>query len=314
MVEVRGLEKNFGATRAVADISFAVKKGEVVGFLGPNGAGKSTTMKILTCFIPADKGRASVAGYDVSTDHLKVREKIGYLPETNPLYTDMEVAEFLRFNAEIRKIPHNKRKTAIQRVAELCGLKGVLRKPIAVLSKGFRQRVGLAMAMIHDPEVLILDEPTSGLDPHQIIEIRELIKEIGQEKTVILCSHILPEVSATCGRVLIINEGQIVADGTPEELSSHSKQEDKIVVKYMGGTRQDIETQFNRMDGVLSHKILPESEGNTNRYELTTNRGETLCFDLFECAVSNKWIMTELRFDKLSLEDVFLHLTTKEKD
>ena len=312
MIEVKNLKKSFGTTRAVDDISFSVKKGEVLGFLGPNGAGKSTTMKILTCFIPADSGSARVAGFDVFSDHLKVREKIGYLPENTPLYTDMEVAEFLRYVTEIRKISAEQRKDAIQRVAELCGLKKVLRKLIGELSKGFRQRVGLAMAMIHDPDILILDEPTSGLDPKQIIEIRGLIKNIGKEKTVILCSHILPEVSATCGRVLIISEGKIVADGSPEELAKLSKGEEKVVVKFTDAKQQDIQGQLGSIDGVLSHKILPDSGKNAYRFEIKTNRGEELCRDLFQCAVKNQWILTELRFDRLSLEDVFLQLTTKD--
>jgi ABC-2 type transport system ATP-binding protein len=313
MIEVKNLKKSYGNTRAVDDITFSMKKGEVLGFLGPNGAGKSTTMKVLTCFIPADSGEAKVAGYDVFSQHLEVREKIGYLPENTPLYMDMEVAEFLGYVTEIRKVAGDGRKAAIQRVTDLCGLKGVLRKPIGELSKGYRQRVGLAMAMIHDPEILILDEPTSGLDPKQIIEIRELIKGIGKEKTVILCSHILPEVAATCGRVLIINEGKIVADGSPDELAKLSHGEETVVVNYQEGNRQDIQSRLEAMEGVLSHKILSESDKNTHRFEIKTDRGESLCRELFQCAVENKWVMTELHLDKLSLEDVFLHLTTKEK-
>jgi ABC-2 type transport system ATP-binding protein len=312
MIEVKNLKKYYGSTRAVDDISFSIKRGEVVGFLGPNGAGKTTTMKILTCFIPADFGSASVAGYDVSADHLEVREKIGYLPENTPLYMDMETAEFLSYVTEIRKIPGGERKEAIRRVTELCGLKSVLRKPIGALSKGFRQRVGLAAAMVHNPEILILDEPTSGLDPKQIIEIRELIKGIGKEKTVILCSHILPEVSATCGRVMIINEGKIVADGSPDELANLSQGDETVVVKYYGGNQQEIMERIDQIDGVHSHKILSCDEDNTHRFEIATNRGEALCRDLFECAVANKWILSELRLNRLSLEDVFLHLTTKE--
>lgn len=312
MIEVKNLKKSFGSTRAVDDISFVVNKGEVLGFLGPNGAGKSTTMKILTCFIPADSGSAKVAGLDVFSDHLKVRRKIGYLPESTPLYTDMEVAEFLGYVTEIRKIPANKRKAAIGRVSDLCGLRKVLRKPIGELSKGFRQRVGLGMAMIHDPDILILDEPTSGLDPKQIIEIREMIKNIGKEKTVILCSHILPEVSATCGRVLIINEGKIVADGSPEELTTLSEGEEKVLVKFSGGNLKEIQSQLDSINGIISHKTLPDSKKDTYRFEIKTNKGETLCRDIFQCAVQNHWVLTELRFDRLSLEDVFLQLTTKD--
>ena len=200
MIEVEGLSKNYGPTRAVSDISFSVRRGEVVGFLGPNGAGKSTTMKMLTCFLAPTAGRALVAGHDVFDDSLEVRKRVGYLPEDTPIYRDMTVVEFLQFAAAVRGMPSNKIGGRIKEIGARCGLGDVAGKLVGELSKGFRQRVGLAQAMLHDPDIVILDEPTSGLDPNQIVEIRSLIKEIGREKTVILSTHILPEVQATCSR------------------------------------------------------------------------------------------------------------------
>ena len=213
MIEVKGISKRFGPTTAVDNISFSIAKGEVVGFLGPNGAGKTTTMRILTCFLPADAGEAKVAGFDVLEQSMAVRSRIGYLPESAPLYLDMRVSEFLDYIGAIRGLHGADRTAAINRMIEVCGLSGVMLKQIGELSKGYRQRVGLAQAMIHNPEILVLDEPTSGLDPNQIREIRDLIKTLGKEKTVILSTHILPEVEATCSRVMIINRGKIVADG-----------------------------------------------------------------------------------------------------
>ena len=218
MINVKNLTKYYGPTLAIEDVSFEVQKGEVVGFLGPNGAGKTTTMKILTCYMPASSGEADIAGHDVFTGSLEVRKLLGYVPENAPVYREMVVRDYLDFIGAIRRMPSRERRRAIKEKVELCGLGPVVRRPINELSKGFIQRVCLAQALLHDPEILILDEPTSGLDPNQIIEIRELIKTIGKEKTIILCSHILPEVSATCSRIMIINRGRIVAKGTPGEL------------------------------------------------------------------------------------------------
>jgi ABC-2 type transport system ATP-binding protein len=223
MINAKHLAKNFGPTMALKEITFEVAKGEVLGFLGPNGAGKTTTMRILTCYHPADTGTATIAGFDVFENPLEVRKLIGYLPENNPLYTDMGIVDYLQFIAQIRGIPSSKKQNQIQYVIELCGLQNELRKDIGQLSKGYKQRVGLAQALIHDPDILILDEPTIGLDPTQIIEIRELIKSIGKEKTIILSSHILPEVSATCDRIIIINQGEIVGSGKPEEMAARAK-------------------------------------------------------------------------------------------
>ena len=220
MIEVKDLAKDYGLVKALRGISFEVPAGEVLGFLGPNGAGKTTTTKILTCFMAPTAGTATVNGKNVLDHSLEVRRAIGYLPENTPIYTDMTSLEFLQFICSVREIPHNQRKKRIRELAEVCGLLDVLAKPIGDMSKGYRQRVGLAQAMLHDPPILILDEPTSGLDPNQIVEVRELIKEIGKEKTVILSTHILPEVQATCGRVIIIADGKLVADGSPDQLAA----------------------------------------------------------------------------------------------
>ena len=226
-LSVKNITKQYKKQKALDDISFELKRGEIVGFLGPNGAGKTTTMKIITCFIPPTKGTVSVCGLDVSKDHLKVKKKVGYLPENNPLYYDMYVKEFLSFIASIHKIKN--KKDRIKEMIELVGLQNEQHKKIGTLSKGYKQRVGLAQAMIHDPEVLILDEPTSGLDPNQIIEIRDLIKNFGKDKTVLLSTHIMQEVESMCDRIIIINEGKIVADDSVESIkkgNNQSKMED----------------------------------------------------------------------------------------
>jgi len=220
MININNLCKYYGETKAVDDISFEIRQGEILGFLGPNGAGKSTTVRVITCFIPPTSGSVTVDGLDVTQQSLEVRRKIGYLPENTPLYQDMNPVEFLRYAAELRHIAKDQINTRIRKMVEVCGLQEVLAKNIAALSKGYRQRVGLAQALIHDPDILILDEPTSGLDPNQIVEIRNMIKELGREKTVILCTHILSEVQATCDRAMIINRGKIVADGTLEQLEN----------------------------------------------------------------------------------------------
>ena len=218
MIEVKNLTKRYGLTVAVDNVSFDANAGEVLGFLGPNGAGKTTTMRILTCYLSADEGTAKVAGYDVFEESIEVRKRIGYLPESAPLYMDMGVIDYLKFIAQIRHIPKSQRQERIKAVIDTCGLEKVIQKDVGELSRGYRQRLGLAQSLIHDPPILILDEPTSGLDPSQIIEIRNLIKAIGKEKTIIFSTHILPEVSATCSRILIINDGQIVANVVDQPL------------------------------------------------------------------------------------------------
>lgn len=311
MITVTNLTKRYGPTLAVDNISFEVKKGEILGFLGPNGAGKSTTMKILTCYVPPDEGKATLDGLDTLEDSLKIREKIGYLPENTPLYHDMGVVDYLKFVAEVRKIPKSMRKKRIRETAHLCGLDKEIGKNIGQLSKGFRQRVGLAQTLIHNPDILILDEPTTGLDPNQIIEIRSLIKEIGQEKTVILCSHILPEVQATCNRIIIIKDGRIVGSGTPAELAAQAQSGEEIVYININGPCDKIQEQLNALENVQSCRLL-NSESGAHRFEVKSQSGVDIRESLFHMVAKNKWSLTELQRMHITLEDVFKQLTTEE--
>lgn len=310
MIKVKHLTKRFGTTRAVDDVSFEVSRGEVVGFLGPNGAGKTTTMRILTCFLPADEGSASIADYDIFNDSLQVRQRVGYLPESAPSYTDMEIIEFLEYIARLRTIPKDQIRPRIKQMIEICGLGKELGKTIGQLSKGYRQRVGLAQSLIHDPDILILDEPTSGLDPNQIVEIRQLIKEIGKKKTIILSTHILPEVTATCNRVIIINKGKIVADGTAESLTeSHRGGEDLIIT--MRGPLADIKEFFDRLDGVKFYKPLG-SEDSIHQFKLKVTKGPEVEENIFLHAAQHDWLLRKMYRETISLEDVFKQLTTEE--
>ena len=311
MIEVRNLSKSFGRTLAVNDVSFEVRKGEVLGFLGPNGAGKTTTMRILTCYLTPDSGTASVAGYDVENDSLEVRRRVGYLPENAPIYQDMDVISYLEFVADVRGIPREDRRRRIDGMVDVCGLGRVVGRGVGELSKGYKQRVGLAQTLIHDPEFLILDEPTTGLDPSQIIEIRELIKEIGKERTVILSTHILPEVEATCSRVIIISEGSLVASGTPEELHSAAGGEDTIHVSIRG-EEAAVKAALAGMQGVVSVTGAGTSPGGFTAYTLKAAGGADLGETIFRAAVENGWTLNELRRETLSLEDIFLKLTTTE--
>src|SRR3954462_12318660 len=250
MIEVSSLTKDYGPTRAVDRVTFNVRKGEVLGFLGPNGAAKSTTMKMLTCFLAPTGGTAKVAGFDVFDNSLEVRKRLGYLPEDTPIYRDMTVIDYLRFAAEVRGMEPGNREKRIKEIGGRCGLGDVAGKLVGELSKGFRQRVGLAQAMLHDPDIVILDEPTSGLDPNQIVEIRSLIKEVGKEKTVILSTHILPEVQATCSRVVIIRGGKLVADGTPDELRKRERGgRYRVVVESSGVPKDAIRDRLPRPAG-----------------------------------------------------------------
>ena len=310
MIEVKNLTKRYGATVAVNDVSFDAKAGEVLGFLGPNGAGKTTTMRILTCYLSADAGTTKVAGYDVFEESIEVRKQIGYLPESAPLYTDMGVLDYLNFIAQIRNIPKSQRKERIREVIDICGLEKVIQKDIGELSKGYRQRLGLSQALIHAPSILILDEATSGLDPSQIIEIRNLIKEIGKEKMIIFSSHILPEVSATCSRILIINEGRLVANGTPEELAGRAKGQEFVHISIRG-PREEIEAKLNELSFVSDFKcVKPDDE--ILGYRIASQKGKNAAEEIFQFVVDNHWSLTELRQETVSLEDVFLQLTGSE--
>ena len=309
MIEVRNLTKRYGSTVAVNNVSFDAEAGEVLGFLGPNGAGKTTTMRVLTCFLPADDGTASIDGYDIFENSLEVRQRIGYLPESAPLYGDMGVIDYLKFIAEIRNIPKSERNDRIKSVVEICGLGPMIQKDVGELSKGYRQRLGLAQSLVHDPPILILDEPTSGLDPSQIIEIRNLIKEIGKEKTIIFSTHILSEVSATCSRVLIISDGRIVANGTPDELAEQAKGEGVVDISIRA-PQAEIESKLEALDFVTSFKQVGTDDG-VFRYKISSQQ-DNIAEELFRFVVENRWSLTELRQETVSLEDVFLKLTGSE--
>ena len=312
MIEVRNLTKRYGSTVAVDDVSFDVPRSEVVGFLGPNGAGKTTTMRILTCYLPADAGKVTVSGYDTFENPVEVRQRIGYLPESAPLYLDMGMIEYLEFAARMRGVLPTERGRRIRDMIEVCGLGPMLQKEVGQLSKGYRQRLGLAATLIHDPEVLVLDEPTTGLDPGQIIEIRELIKQIGREKTVILSTHILPEVEATCSRVLIINEGRIVVSGTTEELTRLSSGRSTTVLSAKAAA-SEVEPKLRSLPWVEAVRLLDPVKPGTSRFEVVGQRENEIEEDLFRLAVANHWVLTELHTSAVSLEQVFLQLTTKEK-
>lgn len=308
MIEVKNLNKKFGTSKILENISFSVNKGEILGFLGPNGAGKSTTMKIITSFWPASSGKVLIDGVDVSENSLETRKKIGYLPENVPLYDEMRVFEYLKFVADVRGIDKNYQKEAITKASEACGLSKVLRKPIDELSKGYRQRVGLAQAIIHEPDILILDEPTTGLDPNQIVEIRDLIKKIGKEKTVIFSTHILSEVSATCDRVIIINDGKIVGEGKPDELIKKAKQKELIFLSLKANKERAFEVLKN-VEGV--EKIEPK-EGETENvvaFDIEPKEGIDIRESLSLATMKNNWPILELSRKKTSLEDVFRELT-----
>ncbi|MCB2379147.1 gliding motility-associated ABC transporter ATP-binding subunit GldA [Hymenobacter sp. BT635] len=301
MVEVQQLSKVFGTQTAVNDISFSVGKGEILGFLGPNGAGKSTTMKIATGYLPPSHGTVKLAGYDVQTDALEVRRRVGYLPEHNPLYLDMYVHEYLEFIGSVHGLKGQQRCSRVQQMVDRVGLGREQNKLIGALSKGYRQRVGLAQALIHDPGVLILDEPTTGLDPNQIGEIRTLIRELGQDKTVIFSTHILPEVTALCSRVVIINRGQLVADSPVADLGAKAAGETIIRAEF----EQPIDVApLRALPGILG----VEAEAG-NRYRIRAAAGTDMRGAISRLAAQQDWILLGLRQEEQSLEQVFQSLT-----
>ena len=320
MIEVKSLTKKYGELTAVNNISFEVAKGEIVGFLGPNAAGKSTTMKVLTCFMTPTNGTAVVAGYDVLENPLEVRRRIGYLAESNPLYSDLPVSDFLSFIADMRNIPKSDKKEKIKKIIKTCGLEKVIRQNIGKLSKGYRQRVGLAQAMIHDPEILVLDEPTSGLDPIQIVEIRDLIKELGKEKTVIFSTHILAEVEATCSRVIIINEGKIAGSGTIDELQRKSKS-GAIVYAKIRGPKETVLAKLKtaclpagQAGQITDVKAIQDLGNNLNKYEIGCLDEVDINESVFNLVKNNNWVLTELYREQATLEDVFLKLTSSDSE
>jgi ABC-2 type transport system ATP-binding protein len=309
VVDIRGITKRFGDTVAVDDVSFSVSRGEVLGFLGPNAAGKTTTMRVLTCYLVPDAGTASIAGHDILEEPIEVRRLIGYLPESAPLYLDMGVVEHLRFVAEMRGIPADRIASRVSDMIDVCGLGSVVHKGVAELSKGFRQRVGLAITMIHDPDILILDEPTTGLDPSQIIEIRELIKRIGTEKTVILSTHILPEVEATSSRVLIINEGRIVASGTSDELANMAIGSEGVRVT-LAAPDDEAAARLVELPGVSSVDAITDEPDGYRTFSVRGEDGTVLADRVFDLVRDRGWRLRELRRETASLEDIFLRLTT----
>lgn len=305
-IQINNLSKKYGAQIAVDNISFEVKTGEIVGFLGPNGAGKSTSMKMITGYLGIGEGDILIGGRSVREHGDELKKHIGYLPENNPLYLDMPVIDYLRFCADLQNVAAGEVDGRIRSMVHLCGLNAEKHKKIGELSKGYRQRVGLAQAMIHDPEVLVLDEPTTGLDPNQIVEIRRLIRELGKEKTVILSTHILPEVEATCDRILIINKGKIVADGTAEILRKQATGSALIKVRIEDGSPDKILTALNRLPSV--EKAVAADRA-LNRFEVQTKSGMTSNREIFQLCVESGWVLTEAVPVETRLEDIFRNLT-----
>ncbi|TFB11933.1 ATP-binding cassette domain-containing protein [Candidatus Marinimicrobia bacterium MT.SAG.3] len=310
MIDVKNLSKNYDSFEAVKDVSFFIDKGEVVGFLGPNAAGKTTTMRILTCYMPATQGSVSVAGFDVFDNPMSVKKRVGYLPEHPPLYQEMTVESYLSFVGKIKGLSGKILKMKLDKVLERTSTAEVRSNLIANLSKGFKQRVGLAQALIHDPEVLVLDEPTVGLDPKQIIEVRELIKELGEDHTIILSTHILPEVSATCGRVIIINKGKIVAEDTPENLTSGLQGQERIEIEVDGPSNKVLAV-LSKIKGVL--KVSEDGDGSIKRYKIELEKEPDVRKAIAASVVNNGWGLLEMKSSGLSLEEIFLQLTTDEE-
>lgn len=306
MIKVENICKNFGMVTAVDKISFSIAKGEVVGFVGPNGAGKTTSMRILTCFLPADSGTATVAGYDVFEQSMDVRSRVGYLPESAPLYLDMRVDAFLGYVASIRGFSGSDKKAAISRVVETAGLYDVLKKQISELSKGYRQRVGLAQALIHNPDILILDEPTSGLDPIQIKNFRALAKNLAKEKTIILSTHILPEVEAMCDRVIVIHRGRIIADGEIDALKAKSSRSNAYSVLFRG-EQEKIEAGLKSLGDIVSFENVETVDG-LLRYEVRARQKVRPGEQLFRMAADARLSIALLEKIAVSLETVFLEM------
>jgi ABC-2 type transport system ATP-binding protein len=313
VIEVQNLVKHYGAVKAVDDISFTVERGEILGFLGPNAAGKTTTMRIITGYMPASAGTVKIAGYDVFEQGLEVKKRIGYLPENPPLYTDMRVRDYLRFTARIKGVNPKTIDVEVNRVAERMSLMEVMEKHISKLSKGYKQRVGFAQALLNNPPVLILDEPTNGLDPRQIIEVREIIKSLGSDHTVILSTHILPEVSMTCNRVAIINEGKLVKIDTPDNLTMQLRGSESIILE-VDGPVADVQTVFSQHNLVTSVATQPSKNENLATYKVEAAVGSDIRRELAALVVNHGWGLLELKSESLSLEDIFLKLTTKEEE
>jgi ABC-2 type transport system ATP-binding protein len=312
MIEVQNLTKHYGPVTAIRDVSFSVAPGDVVGFLGPNGAGKSTTMRILACFMPASGGTARVAGFDVFSESMEVRKRIGYLPENVPLYNDMRVAPYLDFVAEVKGVPRSARRKRVAEVMDRCLIADVQNRLIRNLSKGYRQRVGLAQALVSDPHVLILDEPTIGLDPTQITEIRSLIKSLAGEHTVILSTHILPEVAMVCGSVVIINRGSIVAQGPIDRLVEQFFPTSRIEVE-IAAPRGAAGDAMRGIRGVVRVEEREAGEDGGGRFIVESARGQDVRGEIFQMAAQQKWVLLELKRVGMTLEEVFIRIVAGEE-
>jgi len=308
VINVQNVTKSYGAFDAVKDVSFTVEQGEILGFLGPNGAGKTTTMKMITCYMPPSQGTITVDGLDVVKDSMGVRKKIGYLPESTPLYEEMGVRDYLNFIADVRKVTGADRTRAMDRVISVCGLSSVIHKDIHELSKGYRQRLGFAQAIIHDPEILVLDEPTTGLDPNQIIEIRNLIRQLGESKTVIFSTHIMQEVQATSDRVLIIDEGKIAAQGTAEELKASIAGQMHLDLVLRNADKSNFIEVINEMSTIKLEDINLLKNGDLEA-SLMIDAGLDIREQMFDLAVSKQWKILESSPSSFTLEDVFRKLT-----
>src|SRR3954462_9257149 len=306
MIKVENLTKRYAGHTAIKDLSFEVGKGEIMGFLGPNGAGKTTTMRILAGFLPPTAGRASIAGFDVFSQSLQARSHLGYMPENVPLYAEMRVTEYLNYRAALKEVPRAKVSERVGDVKELCGLKDVERKLIGALSKGYRQRVGLADALLAEPDLLILDEPTIGLDPNQIRQVRELIKNLGRQHTILLSTHILPEVEMTCSRVIIIHKGRIEACDTPENLLGKVRQAGSVELEANVGNDNG-EEQLKKIPGVRD--VLTHNEDQWKRFSMRVESGTDVREEVFRLAVERHWAVRELTQRRGTLEDVFVELT-----
>jgi ABC-2 type transport system ATP-binding protein len=306
MIKVENLTKRYAGHTAIQDLSFEVGKGEIMGFLGPNGAGKSTTMRILSSFMPATSGRASIAGFDVFEQSLRARAHLGYMPENVPLYNDMRVTEYLNYRAALKSVPHRRIAERVGDVKELCGLKEVEKKIIGALSKGYRQRVGLADALVHEPDLLILDEPTSGLDPNQIRQVRDLIKNLGKQHTILLSTHILPEVEMTCSRVIIINRGRIEACDTPENLLGRIRTAGGVTVEAKVG-HDDGAEELKKIAGVRDVSV--SADGDWQVFALRVEANTDVREEVYRLASDRRWALRELSLRRATLEDVFVEIT-----
>ena len=310
MIQASGLTHYYGPNPAIQDVSFNVKKGEILGFLGPNGAGKTTTMRIITGFMPPTRGKVTLGGYDVVEKSLETRRRIGYLPETVPLYTDMNVTSYLRYMGTLRGMSPKTVGRRTDEVVDLCRLGDYRKTIIGKLSKGFRQRVGIAQAIIHEPEVLVLDEPTIGIDPIQVVETRRVIEDLGKSQTVVLSSHILPEVSMLCQRVLIIHEGKIVAEDTPQNLAEGLQSVERLEVE-VGGPVKEVLTALREVSGVTD--VTHKSVGQQELYHIQARSGQDVRDGISRAVVGNSWSLLSMQSVDMSLEEIFLRLTTREE-